>query len=336
MDPVSQAALGAAVPGSLARPERVRRTLLIGAVAGMAPDLDALIRSASDPLLFLEYHRQFTHSLIFIPLGALVCATLLHPFLRSRSTFLQTYLAAALGYGSHGLLDACTSYGTQLFWPFSDLRVAWNNVSVVDPLFTLPVVVLLAIAALRRRSRFALIALGWALAYLSVGVAQSERAEREAVRVIDRRGHEAIRLTVKPSFANLVVWKVVYEHDGRLYVDSVRTGWVTSHCSGASIAKFERDALPWLDLDSQQSRDIERFRWFSNDFLAQDKRHPHDIIDVRYAFLPHQIEALWGIRLDPAATLTQHAEYFAERSRSGEKSVQLWRMITNAACLAGQ
>ena len=43
-----------------------------------------------------------------------------------------------MGYATHGLLDSCTSYGTQLFWPFSDVRVAWDTMSIVDPLFTVP------------------------------------------------------------------------------------------------------------------------------------------------------------------------------------------------------
>ena len=51
-----------------------------------------------------------------------------------------------LGYSTHGLLDACTSYGTQLFWPFSNERISWNNISIVDPLFTIPVLILVVIA----------------------------------------------------------------------------------------------------------------------------------------------------------------------------------------------
>ena len=50
----------------------------------------------------------------------------------------QVWFIALLGYGTNGLLDACTTYGTLLLWPFSNARIAWNNVSVIDPLFTLP------------------------------------------------------------------------------------------------------------------------------------------------------------------------------------------------------
>ena len=70
MDPLSQAVVGAAVPQSFAPRQHLGTITLLGALAGMAPDLDVLIRSSTDPLLFLEYHRQFTHSFFFIPLAA--------------------------------------------------------------------------------------------------------------------------------------------------------------------------------------------------------------------------------------------------------------------------
>src|SRR5512139_2370900 len=150
MDPVSQAVLGASAAQSGASAREMRAAGLVGLLAGMAPDLDVLIRSSRDPLLFLEYHRQFTHALAFIPLGSLLVAAVLHcAFARRYLPFCRTWLFAALGYATHGLLDACTTYGTMLLWPFSDARIAWNLVSVVDPAFTLPLLALVAWAGVR-------------------------------------------------------------------------------------------------------------------------------------------------------------------------------------------
>ena len=81
MDPLSHGVFGASVAHFSAKnPSKLRWALLVGFLAGIAPDLDVLIRSAEDPLLFLEYHRQFTHSLFFIPIGALLCTLALYPF----------------------------------------------------------------------------------------------------------------------------------------------------------------------------------------------------------------------------------------------------------------
>ena len=188
-------------------------------------------------MLLLEYHRQFTHALAFIPFGAAAVALVLHPLVRRTMQPRDTYLACLLGYATHGLLDACTSYGTQLFWPFSDYRVAWNNVSVVDPLFTLPLLSLVILAAIFRRRAFAVAGLAWALAYLALGFVQHQRAEAAGARLAAERGHAPHRLSAKAGFGNLLVWKVVYEHDGRFYVDGIRTALAVSACPGDSIAR---------------------------------------------------------------------------------------------------
>ncbi|MBT5700853.1 MAG: metal-dependent hydrolase, partial [Gammaproteobacteria bacterium] len=67
MDPISQGSLGAALAQSGSNPEKIKAATLLGCFAGLAPDLDIFIFSSTDPLLFLEFHRQFSHSLVFIP-----------------------------------------------------------------------------------------------------------------------------------------------------------------------------------------------------------------------------------------------------------------------------
>jgi membrane-bound metal-dependent hydrolase YbcI (DUF457 family) len=74
MDPVSQGTVGAAFAQGVSNKRSIVKVSVVGFLAGLAPDLDVLIRSSTDPVLFLEYHRQFTHSLFFIPFGALLVA----------------------------------------------------------------------------------------------------------------------------------------------------------------------------------------------------------------------------------------------------------------------
>ncbi len=328
MDPVSQAALGAAWSQPAARPSVVPAATLVGAIAGMAPDLDVLIRSANDPLLALEFHRQFTHALIFVPVGALVCALLLFRPLRSRLSFAQCYLFCLLGYASHGLLDACTTYGTQLLWPFSDARVAWNNVSVVDPLFTLPLLGLVLIGFLRRAPVYALGGVAWAIVYLGLGLLQNQRAADVGAGLAASRGHSAVRLEAKPAFANILVWKLIYEHDGRYFVDAIRVGLETTIFEGVSVEKLDvAKHLPWLDPSSQQARDLERFRWFSDDYLAADAERPGHVIDMRYSLVPNQADGLWAIALHPDAPPGAHVEYVTMRARSFAEGGILFDMI---------
>ena len=333
MDPFSQCAIGATAAQTAATPAKLRAATLLGCVAGLAPDLDVFISSPTDTLLFLEFHRQFTHALAFIPVGAAVVALLLYRAVRRWMTFRECYVFCLLGYATHGLLDACTSYGTQLFWPFSSMRVAWNNVSVVDPLFTLPLAVLMALAALLRRRGLAVAGIVWALGYLTLGVVQNQRAEAAGLALAAARGHLPARLSAKAAFANQLLWKVVYHHDGRYYVDAVRTGLEIRTCPGASVAALDigRD-LPWLRASTQQARDVERFRWFSDDYIALDPHTPNRVIDIRYSVVPNQIDALWGIDLHPDAPADQHARFTAER-RSGVEQLRAYtNLLTGSTC----
>ena len=229
----------------------------MGLVAGLAPDADVFITSATDPLLSLQFHRQFTHALAFIPVGALLVALFLHPLVgRNALRFRTTYLFCLAGYATHGLLDACTSYGTQLLWPFSDLRVAWNNISIIDPLFTVPILLLVILGTWRRSPVLARCALVWAVAYLMIGVVQRDRAAAIGHGVAATRGHVVERLSAKPTFANLLVWKIIYEAEGMFYVDAVRVGLGSRHYPGDAIAKLDTDRdLPWLQPNSQQARE---------------------------------------------------------------------------------
>ncbi len=81
MDPITQGTIGATLPQVFGK-KKLGIIALLGFLSGLAPDLDIFIRSASDPLLSLEYHRQFTHSILFIPFGGLICAGVLYLLLK--------------------------------------------------------------------------------------------------------------------------------------------------------------------------------------------------------------------------------------------------------------
>ena len=314
MDPLSQGTVGAAFAQSVANKNNIFKISVIGFLAGLAPDLDILIKSPTDPILFLEYHRQFTHSLFFIPFGSLIVALMLFPFVKSSMSIKTVYYASLLGYATHGLLDACTSYGTQLFWPFSNERVTWNNISIVDALFTIPVVILVVIAIKTKKKIFSFFSIGWIIFYLSLGFIQYERALLAAVELAQVRGHSPERLTLKPSFGNLILWKSIYQHKETFYVDAIRTAQSSTWCTGESIRVFDYQYhLPDLEKESQQKKDIERFRWFSQDYLGYDKER-NIVTDVRYSMIPNQIAPMWGLVIDEQRGVNDHAIWWTSRS----------------------
>lgn len=330
MDPITQGLLGASLAQSVSKKQHIIVGGIIGYLSGMAPDLDVLIRSSSDPLLFLEYHRQFTHSLLFIPIGSLLCAVTLHPIIgrRWKLSFKQSSLFCLLGFGTHALLDACTSYGTQLLWPLSYERYAWNLVSVIDPLFSLLLLVLVFTASLKRTPWIARVALIWAVAYPTLGLIQRERAESAAWLLAQQRQHQPVRLFTKPSFGNLVVWKSVYETNEAFYVDAIRAGRSTRIYEGESVPKLDIEQdFAWLEKDSQQAKDVTRFSHFSDGYLTQDNSDPMVIFDVRYSMIPNQIEPMWSIRLSKQRASESHVEYVTHRNNTKESRKQMLKML---------
>lgn len=328
MDPLTQGVLGSLAPQSVLRKRKqLVYAGVLGFLAGMLPDADIFIRSDKDPLIYLEYHRQFTHSLVFIPVGGLIAALLLYPFFKKHLSFARAYLFTTLGYATHGLLDACTTYGTQLFWPFSDYRVAWNYISIVDPLFTLPLLAAILIAGWKKQVRWARLGVVYVFVYIGFGWYQHDRAVELGRQLAASRGHEPQRIEAKPTLANLVLWKVVYQQNETFYVDAVRVALSETVYPGQAVAKLnvERD-FPDLDRTSTQYKDIQRFAWFSNDYLAL---HPHQsqvIGDIRYSLVPNEVDPLWGIRLTPEHP-NQHVSFENFRKSVAEKRGQFIDML---------
>ena len=336
MDFITQGALGAILPQSVKGkwvPNHKYHTALagfLGMIGGLSADLDVLISSDSDPLLFLTFHRHFTHSLIFIPLGGLITGILMHLALgrRCQLKFFQTVFFCSLGYGTHGLLDATTSYGTVLLWPFIDTRYSLNIISIIDPIFTLPLILSVSIAAMYNKPYIARFGLAWALIYLYAGYIQSKEASQIAANLAMSRGHMPLRSEIKPSFGNIFVWKSIYQADSKFYIDAMRVGIAPKIYEGSSIQKLNitRD-IPWLSPDSQQAVDIDRFDQFSDGFSALDPEDPNRIFDVRYSFVPNEISPLFSIKLTPSGKLIQHVSFNTHRKQAQKKLGRLWKMI---------
>lgn len=135
MDSITQAALGASIAGAVAGKTLGRSALLTGALLGTLPDLDVVIDYGSAVANFTQ-HRGFSHSLfILIPLSFLIAWGLWR--WKPQLSYQRWLALAGLILVTHPLLDAFTTYGTQLFWPLGD-PVALNSIFIIDPLYTLP------------------------------------------------------------------------------------------------------------------------------------------------------------------------------------------------------
>ncbi|MDZ7662624.1 metal-dependent hydrolase [Thiohalophilus sp.] len=311
MDILTQGLLGGVLVQSIARKGEKKVATLAGLFAGLLADLDILIHSADDPLLNIEFHRHFTHSLLFIPPGGAIAALILWPLLRRHLSLKRLYLFCLAGFSLSGVLDALTSYGTMLFWPFSEQRVALNLIAIVDPVFTLILLLGLLLGLRLPERRLALGALILGAGYLGFAGVQQQRAQNVMAEVTAARSHVPQRQVVKPTMGNLLLWRSVYVHDGRIYVDAVRVGLLADRLifPGDSVARFiqHRD-LPQLEPQTTLAGDIRRFERFSDGFVAFDPQQENVLGDMRYSMLPNSVRPLWGIVIDPKQP-QQHVDY---------------------------
>ncbi len=333
MDPVTHGIFGALWALPAARRERMRAAALAGAAGGMAADLDALIRSREDTLLYIEFHRQFTHSFVFAPVGSLAVALLLWPLLKRQAPFAQVYLWCLLGYLAHPLLDACTSYGTHLFWPFSDQRVAWNWISVVDPLYSLPLAALLAAALWRRRHGWSYLALGWMVVYMAFGAWQHHRAENLALEWAHEQSIAVDRLVAKPAFANLLLWRAMVDDGEYFHLVAIRTlPWSQAiFYPGGSAQRFQVDQF---DPATRLGSDLARFDHFSAHWLIHYPEHDRNgrmfIGDFRYAIDPASRRPLWGVLINPDDPGTA-AEYTTPRRMTEDDRRRFFQRLRGEA-----
>lgn len=154
MDSLTQIVLGAGVAEAVAGKKMGNKAALWGAFAGTIPDLDVFLRRFIHPIDGALIHRGFSHSIVFALLITPALAWLVHRLYKKRYEYKTWLLLFFLSIITHPMLDIFTRYGTQFFWPF-DIRLTFNSVFVIDPLYTLPFLVCILIAMfLRRESKF--------------------------------------------------------------------------------------------------------------------------------------------------------------------------------------
>ncbi len=214
MDSITQAALGAAVGGVVANRQIRRKAMLVGAVIGTLPDLDVLVPFTGAVESF-TYHRSFSHSLIVLTVISPVVGWLVHKLLSAKLSFKRSWLLAWLVLITHTLLDGFTVYGTQWFWPFSEYPVSGSSMFIIDPVYTIILLVGLVVL-LRQRSRawhVNAICVGLSCVYLTWSVAAKHYIERQVRSSLAQQGITYNRLLSTPMPFNTLGWRIIAMQD---------------------------------------------------------------------------------------------------------------------------
>lgn len=271
MDSVTQAVLGAGIAGAIAPSGQRRKALLLGAALGTLPDLDVLI-DYGDAVENFTRHRGFSHSVFVLAPAALLLWWVLKktwaPVREAPGRWLSIVLLCLL---THPLLDAHTAYGTQLLWPLEPPPVMWATVFIIDPLFTLPLllgVVVGAIVPLRPVSRVLLRGgLAVSCLYLAWSWVAHERVRHDTRETLAGMGLENAPLFVTPTPFNTLLWRiVVLTPEG--YLEGFDSLLLDEPDPGFRAYASDRVSLEAAD----DVAAVQRLRWFSHDFLRAEVR----------------------------------------------------------------
>ena len=219
MDSLTQIVLGASV-GEVVLGKKVgNKAILWGAIAGTLPDLDVLFRYFTDEISSTQMHRGFSHSIVFAVLIAPLLgwiAKKIHFKLKEVSFKDWTKLFFWTTV-THPLLDAHTTLGTQFFWPFN-YRLAYQNIFVVDPLYTLPFLMFLIIVMTLKkdnpkRSKFNTVGLSVSSTYLLLTLIFKWISFQEFKEGLENQKIEYVEIDTKPSPLNSILWSSLIETD---------------------------------------------------------------------------------------------------------------------------
>ncbi|GAA5078361.1 metal-dependent hydrolase [Lysobacter panacisoli] len=289
MDSLTQILLGAAVAAAIAPPRHRRAALLAGAALGTLPDLDVLPVNliTADPVERMTWHRSASHSLLVLPFVAWA----IWAWCRNRGGRVaqdprRWFWAIQAALLTHPVLDAFTVYGTQLFWPLPMRPVMWSSVFIIDPLYTVWLLIACVFAwfARERASARPVLFAGLALSSLYLGASLWAKAqvEREAERALARLNlQDAPRFSVPMPF-NILLWRVVaMTPDG--FVEGERS--LVADRGPMRLREYRSDVIALSQVFDYPA--VQRLDWFNRGFMKAEVREDRLVLsDLRMGVEP--------------------------------------------------
>ncbi len=293
MDSLTQIVLGAACGEAVLGKKIGNKALLFGAIGGTIPDLDVLVGSwlygnEIDAMLF---HRGFMHSILFSVIAAFVLGWIVYKLYNSGNRFGSTNLKDWIllffwSLFTHPILDCFTPYGTQLFAPFSNHRVALNNIAVADPAYTFPflicVIVLMFFKRTSNKRRLWLkLGVGISSIYMLFTLGNKLYVDSIFRKSLKEANVNVFRFSTQPAIFNNVLWYAIAESKTAYYVSDYSLFDTKNR-----FLNF-REVPKQRDLKSSVYKDIKDLAWFSNQYYSIYKLNENEYLynDLRYPLL---------------------------------------------------
>lgn len=295
MDSITQIVLGAAVGEVLMGKKMGNKAQLIGAIAGTVPDLDVLTSLwIHDEVTKLHIHRGYSHAVFTHVFLAIPMAYITALFFKKKYSFKDLYWVWFWALFTHALLDCCTTYGTQLFLPFSNYLVGFNNVSIIDPLYTLPFMGFLIACLFYRKDDPRRIQLAWlavwiSTAYMLLTCMFKYDAHRHFEMALQEQHLSHEELSTSPTIFNSFLWAGIAADDSLIHVSeysifqgdkpiefatyprnlSLEKGWESE---ALRTAKWFSQHKYFIKSESSDTLNFFNIKWGRGDFTKQDPK----------------------------------------------------------------
>ncbi|AUP77522.1 metal-dependent hydrolase [Flavivirga eckloniae] len=293
MDSLTQIVLGAACGEAVLGKKIGNKALLFGAIGGTIPDLDVYVGSLlyGNEIDAMLFHRGFMHSILFSVLATFLLGWLTHKIYNSGKRIHTTtakdwmwlYFWSLI---THPILDCFTPYGTQLFTPFSNYRVAFNNIAVVDPIYTLPFLICMIVLMFinrtsNRRELWLKLGLGISSTYMLFTIGNKLYIDAVFRKSMAESQINFKRYSTQPAIFNNVLWYGIVETDSLYFVSNYSLLDRQSKFLNFRVLPKQRDLKP------SQYDDIKNLAKFSNHYYSiyKMKDNNYQYNDLRYPTL---------------------------------------------------
>jgi inner membrane protein len=294
MDSLTQIVLGAAC-GEIALGKKIgNKALLFGAIGGTIPDLDVFIGKFlyTNEVQTMAFHRGFMHSLLFAVLAAFLFGWFAYKLYnsgkRKESTVQKDWIwLFFLSIFTHPILDCFTPYGTQLFAPFSNYRVAFNTISVVDPMYTIPFLICMLVVLFFKRTNSKRLKWTKAGIYISSFYLLFTLVNKFYINSVFKESFKKAEISIdrfsaQPSIFNNILWYAVAETKDKYHLTFYSL--LDKSATANNIISIDKNH----DLIDMNAKNLKILAWFSNDYYRISKREEmgtYKYTDLRYPML---------------------------------------------------
>jgi inner membrane protein len=296
MDTLTQIALGAAVGEAVMGRQIGRKALLWGGLFGTIPDLDVFV-PLGNAVMDFTYHRAASHSLFVLALLTPLLVWLvnrIHPQHRDLTKRWAFMIYAV--FVTHVLLDSLTTYGTQIFWPIDNTPVALSTIFIIDPLYTLPLLVGIIAALISREHGRAWNSVGLALSTLYLGWTAGAKLSVDA-QVADALQQQQIEhraVFTTPAPFNSLLWRAVVMDENGYY-----EGYYSVLDDDNAIAFRHYPSDNSLLAGLEEDWNTRRLQWFTRGFYSVRKEGNQVVIsDLRMGYEPDYVFSFSVAELD--------------------------------------